>query len=247
MQTPENTLLMELDPKALFAAVAPERDTAALRTFSQLAEDLSIWLHVGSVAVLVGERRAANRSFLFDPSGAVVARYDKLHMFDVDLPSGESYRESMIYQPGDRAVVASLPWGRLGFTTCYDLRFPEQYKSLAKAGADFIAVPSAFTRQTGEAHWHVLLRARAIETGCYILAAAQGGVHEIGRSTFGHSLIVDPWGGILAEADAEPGVITAEIDPARVAEARRRIPALDHTRPYEIVIVEEMRVSEEPA
>ncbi len=234
VQTPENTGLMELNADKLFAAIKPEAETEALAAFCRLADELGIWLHIGSLAVVVGERRAANRSFLITPAGTIAARYDKIHMFDVNLPGGESYRESATYQPGNRAVVAKLPWGMLGFTTCYDLRFPEQYRALALAGASFIAVPSAFTQVTGEAHWHVLLRARAIETGCYIFAAAQGGRHEVGRTTYGHSLIVSPWGEILAEADAEPGIVVAGIDPAKVTEARQRIPALSHVKPFDV-------------
>ena len=179
--------------------------------------------------------RAANRGFLIDRTGEIVARYDKIHMFDVDLANGESYRESRNYRPGELGVLADLPWGRLGLTICYDLRFPALYRALAEAGATFLAIPSAFTRQTGEAHWHVLMRARAIENGCFVFAAAQGGKHENGRETFGHSLIVDPWGRILAEGGTEPGVVMAEIDPAEVAAARARIPSLQHGRRFEIV------------
>jgi predicted amidohydrolase len=234
IQTPENTALMELSTERLFERIRPEAETAILGDFSALARDLKVWLHVGSVAIRVGERKAANRAFLFAPDGSVAARYDKIHMFDVDLPSGESYRESKNYAPGATAVAVRLPWGVLGVTTCYDLRFPEHYKALARAGADLLAVPSAFTRVTGEAHWHVLLRARAIETGCFVLAAAQGGVHENGRATYGHSLIISPWGEILAEAGNEPGVISAMIDIGEVASARQRIPALDHVREFDV-------------
>lgn len=227
--TPENTSLMELRSKALFAAIVPEEDTPALRRFRELAAELRVWLHIGSLPVLADERRAANRSLLIAPDGAIAARYDKIHMFDVDLPGGESYRESKNYRPGTQAVIADLPWGRLGLTTCYDLRFPEQYLALAQAGADFITVPSAFTRQTGAAHWHVLLRARAIETGCFVLAAAQGGCHDNGRETYGHSLIAGPWGELIAEMpDDQPGVLCAEVDPQQVAQARQKIPALRH-------------------
>jgi predicted amidohydrolase len=233
--TPENTSLIEMRTEPLFAAIAPEETTPALRVFRELAAELGVWLHIGGMPVLVGERRAANRSFLITPTGEIAARYDKIHMFDVDLPGGESYRESKNYRPGGAAVLASLPWGTLGLTTCYDLRFPEQYVALAQAGADFITVPSAFTRQTGAAHWHILLRARAIETGCYIFAAAQGGVHDTGRETYGHSLIVGPWGELVAErSGVKPGIIVAEIDPAKVIDARQRIPALQHRRDFEI-------------
>lgn len=234
VQTPENTALMELNTERLFATIRPESETVILDDFARMACDLKIWLHVGSVAIKVDDRKAANRAFVFAPDGSVAARYDKLHMFDVDLPSGEIYRESKNYRPGSNAVALRLPWGVLGVTTCYDLRFPEQYRALAQAGADFLAAPSAFTKQTGEAHWHVLLRARAIETGCFVLAAAQGGLHENGRTTFGHSLIVSPWGEILAEADDQPCVIAAEIDLARVTAARERIPALSHVRPFDV-------------
>ncbi len=239
VQTPENTVLMELEPKRLFAAIAREGETAPLARFRELAAELAIWLHIGSLAVVVSERQAANRSFLIAPDGTIAARYDKIHMFDVDLPNGEVYRESRTYQPGDRAVLAALPWGGLGLTTCYDLRFAEQYVALARAGASFISVPAAFTRQTGEAHWHILLRARAIETGAYVLAAAQGGVHENGRATYGHSLIIGPWGEIIAEAGEDPGVIFADIDPSRVEEARSRIPALVHRPDFAVEILGE--------
>ena len=176
-----------------------------------------------------------NRGFLIDQQGEIAAHYDKIHMFDVDLPNGETYRESRTYTPGEDAVTANLPWGRLGLTICYDLRFPALYRALAETGSIFLAIPSAFTKQTGEAHWHVLNRARAIENGCFVFAAAQGGSHENGRDTFGHSLIVDPWGRVLAEADVDPAVVIAEIDPAAVAAARARIPSLQHGRRFEIV------------
>ncbi len=231
--TPENTSLMELRSDPLFAAIAPEDETPAVHHFRDLAAKLNIWLHIGSLPVRVGERRAANRSLLITPDGTIAARYDKIHMFDVNLPGGESYRESKNYRPGEDAVLARLPWGTLGLTTCYDLRFAEQYVALAQAGADFITVPSAFTRQTGAAHWHILLRARAVETGCYIFAAAQGGTHDNGRETYGHSLIVGPWGELVAEMSGDkPGVISAAIEPAEVAEARQRIPALEHRREF---------------
>ena len=172
---------------------------------------------------------------LISPAGEITATYDKLHMFDVDLKGGESYRESRNFRAGELAVVADLPWGRLGLTVCYDLRFPALYRALAEAGASFLAIPSAFTRQTGEAHWHVLVRARAIETGSFVWAAAQGGKHENERETYGHSLVVDPWGRILAEGGTEPGVIFADIDPAQIVAARSRIPSLDHGRRFEIL------------
>ncbi|MGZ8300026.1 MAG: carbon-nitrogen hydrolase family protein [Rhodoplanes sp.] len=233
--TPEMTNIMETDRDALFAAISPEETDAGLAEMRELARSLKLWVHIGSLAVKVSPERAANRSFLIDPEGDIVARYDKIHMFDVDLPSGESYRESRNFQPGDLAIAADLPWGRLGLSICYDLRFPALYRALAEAGSSFLAVPSAFTCQTGEAHWHVLARARAIENGCFVFAAAQGGVHENGRETFGHSLIVDPWGVVLAEDGTEPGLVMAEIDPAAVAAARSRIPSLQHGRRFEVV------------
>jgi predicted amidohydrolase len=239
IQTPENTPLMELSTERLFERIKPEGETTILGNFSRLAADLRVWLHIGSLAVRVGERKAANRAFVFAPDGTIAARYDKIHMFDVDLPSGESYRESKNYAPGSTAVAVRLPWGMLGVTTCYDLRFPEHYKALALAGADMLAVPAAFTKVTGQAHWHILLRARAIETGCFVLAAAQGGMHENGRATYGHSLIVSPWGEVLAEAGEEPGVISAEIDIGEVAAARQRIPALTHVREFELRVMGE--------
>jgi predicted amidohydrolase len=233
--TPEMTNIMEVSRDALFAAIAPEEKDESLAAFRELARKHSIFLHVGSLAIKVSPEKAANRSFLIDPKGEVVARYDKIHMFDVDLANGESYRESRNYRPGESAVLADLPWGRLGLTICYDLRFPALYRALAEAGAIFLAIPSAFTRQTGEAHWHVLKRARAIENGCYVFAAAQGGTHENGRETFGHSLVVDPWGRIVAEGSTEPCVVMADIDLAEITAARAHIPSLQHGRRFEIV------------
>lgn len=234
VQTPENTSLMELSTRRLFERVMPEDANPAVERFVALAAELKIWLHIGSLAIRVREDKVANRAFLIAPDGSVAARYDKIHMFDVDLPGGESYRESKNYQPGKEAVLAELPWGSLGITTCYDLRFPSLYRELAQAGANFIAVPSAFTKQTGEAHWHVLLRARAIETGCFVIAAAQGGKHENGRETYGHSLVVSPWGDMLAEGGTEPGVIFADIDEKLVSDARARIPSLQHDRDFHL-------------
>ncbi|MGD9868825.1 MAG: carbon-nitrogen hydrolase family protein [Hyphomicrobiales bacterium] len=231
--TPENTNILELSGRRLFAAVEPEEGNAALGRLTALAQELGIWLHVGSLAVKLSEDKVANRSFLIRPDGGIEARYDKIHMFDVDLPGGESYRESKNYRPGRQAVTARLPWCVYGLTTCYDLRFAALYRTLAKAGAQVIAAPSAFTRVTGQAHWHVLLRARAIETGCFIVAAAQGGDHEVGRATYGHSMVVSPWGEVIAEAGADPGVVLADIDLALVAEARQRIPSLRHDRTFE--------------
>jgi predicted amidohydrolase len=235
VQTPEMTTIMVLQHEQLFAAIVPEESDASLAMLREVARALEIYLHVGSLAIKASPDKAANRSFLIDSKGEIVARYDKIHMFDVDLQNGESYRESRNYRAGDFGVVANLPWGRLGLTICYDLRFPALYRAVAEAGASFLAVPSAFTRQTGEAHWHVLLRARAIENGCFVFAAAQGGKHENGRETYGHSLIIDPWGRILGEGGTEPGVVLAKIDPAEIATARGRIPSLQHGRRFEIL------------
>lgn len=236
IQTPEMTGTMEENRQALFAVLHEEETDPALKAFRDLAAELKVHLHIGSLAIRASEHRAANRAFLIGPDGTIEARYDKIHMFDVDLPNGDVYRESEAYRPGELAVVADLPEIRLGFTICYDLRFPALFRALAEAGAGMIAVPAAFTQSTGEAHWHILLRARAIETGSYVLAAAQGGTHENGRKTFGHSLIIDPWGTILAEAGTEPGFIVAEIDPAKVKVVRSRIPSLENGRRFELVI-----------
>jgi predicted amidohydrolase len=233
--TPEVTNILESSREKLFASIVPEENDPTLATLRDLARTLGIYVHVGSLAVKVTPEKAANRSFLIDRKGNVVARYDKIHMFDVDLTGGESYRESRSYRPGEMAVVSDLPWGRLGLTICYDLRFPALYRALAEAGASFLAIPSAFTKQTGEAHWHVLMRARAIENGSFVFAAAQGGLHEHGRETFGHSLVVDPWGRIIAEGGTEPGVILADIDPAEVSAARARVPSLQHGRRFEVI------------
>jgi predicted amidohydrolase len=234
IQTPEMTNLMEQKTKALFSILVEEERDPSLAAFRELARELKTHFHVGSLAVKASPEKAANRSFVIDPTGEIIARYDKIHMFDVELGAGESYRESNNYRPGESAVLVDLPWGRMGLTICYDLRFPSLYRALAEAGADFLAIPAAFTKITGEAHWHILTRARAIETGSYVLAAAQGGMHENGRETYGHSIVIDPWGNIIAEGSAEPGVIMAEIDPALVASARSRIPSLQHGRRFEL-------------
>ena len=233
--TPEVTNIMESSREKLFTTIVAEENDPTLAIFRDLARTLGIYVHVGSLAVKIAPEKAANRSFLIDRKGNIVARYDKIHMFDVDLTGGESYRESRSYRPGEMAVVSDLPWGRLGLTICYDLRFPALYRALAEAGASFLAIPSAFTKQTGEAHWHVLMRARAIENGSFVFAAAQGGLHEHGRETFGHSLVVDPWGRVIAEGGIEPGVILAEIDPAEVSAARSRVPSLQHGRRFEVI------------
>jgi deaminated glutathione amidase len=233
--TPEMTNILAAKREQLFAKIVAEEQDATLTTLREVARKFAIYMHIGSLAIKASPEKAANRSFLIDRRGEVVARYDKIHMFDVDLAGSESYRESNTYRPGELAMVADLPWGRLGLTVCYDLRFPALYRALAEAGASFLAIPSAFTRQTGEAHWHVLQRARAIENGCFVFAAAQGGKHENGRETYGHSLVVDPWGRVLTEGGAEPGVVMAQIDPAQVVAARSRIPSLYHGRRFELV------------
>lgn len=241
VQTPEQTSIMELKRDALFSVIRPQAKDEALRTFRALACELKIWLQIGSLAILLDDEKAANRAFLIAPSGEIAGFYDKIHMFDVDLAGGESYRESRTYRPGEAAVVADLPWARLGLSICYDLRFPQLYRALAQAGATVLTAPAAFTRRTGEAHWHVLHRARAIENGAFMISAAQGGRHENGRETFGHSLIVDPWGAILAEAGTEPGVILAEIDLGALHTARQRIPALSHDRAFAPPVLEPER------
>ncbi|MGD9923050.1 MAG: carbon-nitrogen hydrolase family protein [Pseudorhodoplanes sp.] len=235
VQTPEMTNIMELSRAKLFAAITEEEKDICLAAFRELARDLKLHLHVGSLAIKVSPEKAANRAFMIDPRGKIVARYDKIHMFDVDLAGGESYRESNNFRPGENAVVVDLPWARFGLTICYDLRFPALYRALAEAGATVLTIPAAFTRQTGEAHWHTLIRARAIENGSFALAAAQGGPHEHGRETFGRSLAVDPWGRIIGEGGTEPGVIMVEIDPAEVAAARAKVPSLQHGRRFDII------------
>lgn len=231
IMTPETSDMIEPDRAQRMAKVRGETDHPMLAACRDLARELQVHLLLGSV-IVKDDAKLANRSFLIRPDGGIAARYDKIHMFDVDLPDGESYRESAVFRPGDRAVLASLPWGKLGLSVCYDLRFPQLYRALAQAGADFLAIPAAFTVPTGRAHWHVLMRARAIETGCFVFAPAQWGEHAMGRKTYGHSLIVSPWGEILAEAADGTGFIMAEIDPAKVAETRRQVPSLSHDRNY---------------
>jgi predicted amidohydrolase len=235
VMTPENTGLTEPVGKLRREKARDEANHPVLAALREVARETGVWLLIGSLAVDLsqeGEPRLANRSYLLDPGGAVVARYDKIHMFDVDLAGGESYRESNAFRPGGRAVLAETPWGVLGMTVCYDLRFPHLYRALAQADADFLAIPSAFTVPTGKAHWHVLLRARAIENGCFVFAPAQWGEHAEGRRTYGHSLIVDPWGEVLADAGEGVGIVTARIDPAAIAKARRMVPSLQHDRPF---------------
>ena len=232
VQTPENSTIMDEDKARLLAVTPPEAQSPALGALRDLARDVSIWLHIGSMAVAVGGGKLANRSLLISPKGEIAARYDKIHMFDVDLAGGESYRESRTMEPGNAAVVAELPGATLGLTVCYDLRFPALFRSLAHAGASILAVPAAFTRKTGEAHWHILLRARAIENGAFVLAAAQGGTHENGRQTYGHSLIIGPDGDIIAEAGVEPCIICAQLDLRKTHDFRAKIPSLRHDRSF---------------
>ena len=232
--TPECVTMMEPD-NALMREKAPaERGHPAISAFGGLAKETEAWLMAGSLSVKRSDGKIANRSYLFDPTGRVVATYDKIHMFDVEIGDGQTYRESATFEPGTEAVLADLPWGRLGLSICYDVRFPHLYRALAKDGADFLAVPAAFTKVTGTAHWHVLLRARAIETGCFVIAPAQCGTHAEGRQTYGHSLVVDPWGEVLADGGEDVGFVTAQIDPDKVDEARRKLPSLSHDRPFSI-------------
>jgi len=233
IMTPEGSYMIEPKRSLREAKACAESAHPMLASFRDLARETGAHLLLGSIIVrMEGDGRLANRSFLIAPDGSILARYDKIHMFDVDLPGGESYRESAVFKPGEGTALAPLPWGMLGLTICYDLRFPHLYRALAQGGADFLTVPSAFTVPTGKAHWHVLLRARAIENGCFVFAPAQCGEHAEGRRTYGHSLIVAPWGEVLAEAGEEPGFILAEIDPAKIAEARRAVPSLGHDRPF---------------
>lgn len=237
IQTPEMTGAVQKNREALFASLRGEAEDPVVAAAASLAREHGVYFHLGSTAVAGRDGRAANRGFLFSPDGTMVARYDKIHMFDVDLDNGESWRESAVYQPGEQAVVADLGFARAGFAICYDIRFPHLFRDLALAGAEILGAPAAFTRQTGEAHWHVLQRARAIENGAFMISAAQGGVHEDGRETYGHSMIVNPWGVILAEADGdEPGVVIAEIDPADAHAARAKIPNLKNARSYGLAV-----------
>lgn len=223
---PENVVMMEWGREASLAKAHPEHDHPALKAFMALASELKIWLHCGSLAIKRDNGKLANRTFVLDPAGAIVAAYDKIHMFDVNLGGGEHYNESATFDCGTKAVTVDLPWGRLGLSICYDLRFAQLYRQLALAGSHFLTVPAAFTKTTGEAHWHVLLRARAIETGCFVFAPAQTGTHAGDRQTYGHALIINPWGEVLADAGTEPCVILAKIEPAQVAAVRAKIPSL---------------------
>ncbi|HLG87727.1 MAG TPA: carbon-nitrogen hydrolase family protein [Alphaproteobacteria bacterium] len=230
--TPENTSGMYANRSALIDSALPEAGHPGLKRLTDLARETGVWLVVGSLSIRLENDKLANRCFLIDPAGTVAARYDKIHMFDSDPPDGQPYRESATFEPGKRAVVAETPFGRLGLSICYDVRFPALYAELARAGAKMISVPAAFTVPTGQAHWHVLLRARAIETGTFVIAPAQTGEHAGGRRTYGHSLIVSPWGEVLADGGDSTGIAAAELDFERVAAARRMIRSLDHVRPF---------------
>jgi deaminated glutathione amidase len=233
VMTPENTTLIDPNRARALAKTPPEETHPGVPHFSALARELGIWLLIGSMPVRADDKRIANRSFLYDPTGGIVARYDKIHMFDVDLANGETYRESNGVKPGEQGVVAATPWGGLGLTICYDVRFAYLHRALAHAGAVMLTVPAAFTVPTGQAHWHVLLRARAIETGCFVFAPAQTGEHAEGRLTYGHSLIISPWGEVLADAGEAPGFIIADVDLAQVHKSRSMVPALRHDREFE--------------
>ncbi|HEY3800812.1 MAG TPA: carbon-nitrogen hydrolase family protein [Caulobacteraceae bacterium] len=231
--TPESSNIVQRNKAALFERLASAEDDTAVQGLRKLADELGVWLLIGSALVKRPDGKAANRSLLVAPDGRVTATYDKLHMFDADLPTGERQRESAVYEPGDRAVVAEAAGAKLGLTICYDLRFPAVHNALAKAGAEVLTTPSCFTRPTGAAHWEVLLRARAIETGSFMIAPAQGGTHEDGRATWGHSMAVAPWGEIVAVADHdEPCTLIADLDLAEVAKARAAIPVLVNERPF---------------
>ena len=224
---------LHLDDNGLNVAPFEESVHPTLSTFQSLAQEVDAWILLGSIAVSDSEGKKLNRSIMLSPQGEIIARYDKIHLFDVNLPNGEVYRESAIFNPGNEAVLAQLPWGSVGLTVCYDLRFPHLYRALAHSGAQILTVPAAFTRTTGQAHWHVMLRSRAIETGCYVVAPCQYGDHGKAK-TYGHSLIIDPWGRILADGGESRGYIISEVDLSEVEKARQMIPALEHDRPYRV-------------
>jgi predicted amidohydrolase len=232
---PECVSLMEPDNKALRAKVPEERDHPFIPMYEEEARNSGAWILGGTLAVKVDDGRIANRLYLFNPAGQITATYDKIHMFDVDLGGGEFYKESATYAPGDKAVVTELPWGSLGMSICYDIRFAYLYRRLAQAGAEILCAPAAFTKITGEAHWHILQRARAIETGSFVISPGLCGVHAEGRETFGHSVIIDPWGKVLADGGPDVGVVTAEIDLSKVSEARGKVPALTHDREFKTI------------
>ena len=240
IQSPEMTSLVDKNQRALFANIETDiigdRENQVVAFAGDLARRYKIWLHIGSAAVRLDAKKAANRGMLFSPNGKRIASYDKIHMFDVDLPNNESWRESALYRPGNKAIVVDCEEFTLGMSICYDLRFAHLYRSLAQAGAQILTCPAAFTAQTGIAHWHCLLRARAIENGAFVIAAAQGGTHADGRTTFGHSMVVNPWGKIIAELDhADPAVLVCNIDIQEVAQARARIPALSNNANFDTI------------
>jgi len=230
--TPEMSGCVDRDRERSAASVRREEDDDVLARVRAAAAEQGLWVHLGSIAVLDGDGpKRRNRAYLIDPTGAIRATYDKIHLFDVDLPTGESWRESNTYVGGETPVLAQTPWGKLGFSICYDMRFPDLYRALSNAGADFVAVPAAFTVPTGQAHWHVLLRARAIEGAMFVIAAAQTGTHEDGRATYGHSLVIDPWGTILLDAGEAPGLYLVDLPLDRLTDVRARVPALKHRKP----------------
>ncbi len=230
--TPEMSGLLDQDRKRAAPHLSDEAGDRVLAAVRNAAREQGLWVHLGSLALKGGgDGRLVNRGFVIDDKGTIRARYDKIHLFDVDLPTGESWRESAAYAPGERSVIATTPWARIGLSICYDMRFPDLYRALSDAGAELLSVPAAFTVPTGRAHWHVLLRARAVEAGAYVVAAGQTGRHEDGRATFGHSLVVDPWGEVLLDMGEEEGVGFADIDLTRLADVRARVPALRHRRP----------------
>jgi predicted amidohydrolase len=230
--TPEMSGVLDRDRTRANKTIVTEEEDAVLAAARNAAAKAGLWVHIGSLALRGGaDGRFVNRGFVIDDSGAIRARYDKIHLFDIDLPTGESWRESAAYVPGGRAVAVDTPWGRLGLAICYDLRFPDLFRALSDAGATMLALPAAFTVPTGEAHWHTLLRARAIEAACWVIAAAQSGQHEDGRATYGHSLVIDPWGTVALDMQDGVGIGYAQIDMAQVADVRRRIPVLAHRRP----------------
>ena len=233
LQTPEMTTIVDRDRPAMLAAIGDETSNPELEAFRGIARDNGLTLHIGSMAVRRGTK-AVNRAFVIDAEGAVAAQYDKIHLFDVDLAGGESWRESSAYDGGGNAMIADLPFGRFGLAICYDIRFPQLFRAYGDAGDEVLTAPACFTRQTGEAHWHVLQRARAIENGAWMISAAQAGLHDDGRETYGHSLIVDPWGKVVADAGTATGLIYAEIDLHAVAAMRGRIPNLKNARPFEV-------------
>jgi predicted amidohydrolase len=237
--TPEMSAVLDRDRARAAGTIVAEDQDVALAAVREAAAKQGLWVHIGSLAVRgdAPDGRYANRAFVIDDTGAIRARYDKIHLFDIDLPDGQVIRESAAYAPGGQAVAVDTPWGRLGLAICYDLRFPDLFRALSNSGAEMLSIPAAFTVSTGKSHWHVLMRARAIEAGAFVISAAQAGKHADGRETYGHSLVIDPWGEVLLDMGETPGVAVVEIDPARLAEVRGRIPVIDHRRPIGAVAV----------